>query len=54
MKRLDALHQCLEALADYAAHRVAIAELDLNPITVLPRGKGRVVVDALTVPRAPR
>jgi hypothetical protein len=26
----------------------------LNPITVLPRGQGCVVVDALIVPRAPR
>ena len=51
---LDSLHRCLEALADYAwADRAAVAELDLNPITVLPRGQGCVVVDALIVPRPP-
>ena len=52
---LDSLHRCLEALGDYAwADRAAIAELDLNPITVLPRGRGCVVVDALIVPRGSR
>jgi acyl-CoA synthetase (NDP forming) len=49
---LDSLHRCLEALGDYAwADRAAVAELDLNPIKVLPRGQGCVVVDALIVPR---
>jgi acyl-CoA synthetase (NDP forming) len=49
---VDGLHRCLEALADYAwADRAALAELDLNPIKVLPRGRGCVVVDALIVPR---
>ena len=48
----EALVRCLEALADYAwADRAAIAEIDLNPIKVLPRGRGCVVVDALIVPR---
>ena len=48
---VDALSRCLEALADYAwADRAAIAEIDLNPIKVLPRGQGCVVVDALIVP----
>jgi acyl-CoA synthetase (NDP forming) len=52
---LDSLHRCLEALGDYAwADRAAVAELDLNPIKVLPRGRGCVVVDALIVPRPPR
>jgi acyl-CoA synthetase (NDP forming) len=52
---VDSLHHCLEALGDYAwADRAAIAELDVNPILVLPRGRGCVVVDALIVPRAPR
>jgi acyl-CoA synthetase (NDP forming) len=52
---LESLVHCLEALADYAwADRAAVAELDLNPITVLPRGRGCVVVDALIVPRAVR
>jgi len=50
---VEALHRCLYALADYAwADRAAIAEIDLNPIKVLPRGQGCVVVDALIVPRA--
>jgi acyl-CoA synthetase (NDP forming) len=49
---VDGLHRCLEALADYAwADRAAIAELDVNPIKVRPRGRGCVVVDALIVPR---
>jgi acetyltransferase len=47
-----ALHRCLDALADYAwADRAAVAEIDVNPITVLPHGQGCVVVDALIVPR---
>jgi acyl-CoA synthetase (NDP forming) len=51
---VEALCRCLEALADYAwADRAAIAEIDLNPIKVLPRGRGCVVVDALIVPRRP-
>ncbi|HKZ08759.1 MAG TPA: acetate--CoA ligase family protein [Methylomirabilota bacterium] len=52
---VESLAACLEALADYAWHdRAAIAEIDLNPIKVLPRGQGCVVVDALIVPRAAR
>ncbi|MGH6689392.1 MAG: acetate--CoA ligase family protein [Gammaproteobacteria bacterium] len=52
---VDALCRCLEALADYAwAEGAAIAEIDLNPIKVLPRGQGCVVVDALILPRPPR
>ena len=35
----------------HEADRAAIAEIDLNPITVLERGQGCVVVDALIVPR---
>jgi hypothetical protein len=39
-------------LVDYAgADR---AELDVNPMTVVPRGKRRVAIDALIVPRASR
>jgi acetyltransferase len=52
---LDSLHRCLEALGDYAwADRAAVAELDLNPIKVLPQGQGCVIVDALIVPHTPR
>ena len=51
---VDALSRCLEALAGYAwADRAAIAEIDLNPIKVLERGRGCVVVDALIIPRLP-
>ena len=50
---VEALARCLYALGDYAwADRAGIAEIDLNPIVVLPRGQGCVVVDALIVPRA--
>jgi acetate---CoA ligase (ADP-forming) len=50
---VEALARCLYALADHAwAARAAIAEIDLNPIKVLPRGQGCVVVDALIVPRS--
>jgi acyl-CoA synthetase (NDP forming) len=49
---VESLHRVLEALADYAwADRAAIAEIDVNPIQVLARGQGCVVVDALIVPR---
>jgi acyl-CoA synthetase (NDP forming) len=49
---VESLLRGLEALADYAwADRAAIAEIDVNPIKVLPRGQGCVVVDALIVPR---
>lgn len=50
---VPALVECLEALADYAwADRAAIAEIDLNPIAVLERGRGCVVLDALIIPAA--
>ena len=52
---VERLAACLDALADFAWNdRSAIAEIDLNPIKVLPRGQGCVVVDALIVPRAAR
>jgi len=52
---VESLCRCLERLGDYAwADRADLAELDLNPIKVLPRGHGCVVVDALIVPRAAR
>lgn len=49
----------LDALADMAAqlswlahdHRNEIAELDLNPVVVLPQGQGAFAVDALVVTR---
>jgi acyl-CoA synthetase (NDP forming) len=48
---VPALVRCLYALGDFAwANRGNIAEIDLNPIKVLPAGHGAVVVDALIVP----
>ncbi len=45
------LARCLYALGDFAhADRSRIAEIDLNPIKVLPQGQGCVVVDALIAP----
>jgi acyl-CoA synthetase (NDP forming) len=45
---VESLVRCLYALGDFAyADRSRIAEIDLNPIKVLPRGQGCVVVDAL-------
>ncbi len=47
---VKSLATCLYALADFAWHNAAaIAEIDLNPIKVLPEGRGCVVVDALIV-----
>jgi acyl-CoA synthetase (NDP forming) len=49
---VDSLAACLYALADFAWHNAsAIAEIDLNPIKVLPQGHGSIVVDALIVTR---
>jgi acetate---CoA ligase (ADP-forming) len=46
------LAACLYALADFAWRNAdGIAEIDLNPIKVLPQGRGCVVVDALIVAR---
>jgi acyl-CoA synthetase (NDP forming) len=48
-----ALVRCLEALADLAsAEGDLIAEIDLNPIKVLPAGRGCVVLDALIVTKS--
>ncbi|MFL6797943.1 MAG: acetate--CoA ligase family protein [Xanthobacteraceae bacterium] len=50
---VKALLDCLYALADFAcANSEVLAEVDLNPIKVLPQGRGCVVVDALIVVRA--
>ncbi len=47
------LAACLYALGDFAQHNAErIAEIDLNPIKVLPQGRGVIVVDALIVARA--
>jgi acetate---CoA ligase (ADP-forming) len=48
------LAACLEALADFAqCNAEVLDEIDLNPIKVLPAGRGCVVVDALIVGRPP-
>jgi acetate---CoA ligase (ADP-forming) len=50
---VPALVRALYALGDFAwANRADIAEVDLNPIKVLPTGHGVVVLDALIVPFA--
>ncbi|MFM9884657.1 MAG: acetate--CoA ligase family protein, partial [Burkholderiales bacterium] len=49
---VEALIECIEAFAAFAhAEREHIAEIDLNPIIVLPAGRGCRIVDALIVPR---
>jgi acetate---CoA ligase (ADP-forming) len=49
---IESLAACLYALADFAWRNAdCIAEIDLNPIKVLPQGRGCVVVDALIVAR---
>jgi acetate---CoA ligase (ADP-forming) len=50
---IESLARALYALADLAyADRAFIAEIDLNPIKVMPQGQGCVVVDALISPLA--
>jgi acyl-CoA synthetase (NDP forming) len=49
---IESLANCLNALGDFASHNAGqLAEIDLNPIKVLPKGRGCVVVDALIVTR---
>jgi acyl-CoA synthetase (NDP forming) len=49
---IESLANCLYALGDFAIHNATqLAEIDLNPIKVLPKGRGCVVVDALIVTR---
>jgi acyl-CoA synthetase (NDP forming) len=48
---LESLVRCLYALSDFVfADRAHIAEIDLNPIKVLPKGQGCVVIDAMITP----
>jgi hypothetical protein len=50
---VKSLATCLYALADFACdHADSVAEIDLNPIKVLPGQRGCVVVDALIVTRS--
>jgi acetate---CoA ligase (ADP-forming) len=49
---IKSLVACLYGLADFASdHADCIAEIDLNPIKVLPGQRGCIVVDALIVTR---
>jgi acyl-CoA synthetase (NDP forming) len=49
---IESLANCLYALGDFASHNAdQLAEIDLNPIKVQPKGRGCVVVDALIVTR---
>ena len=48
----DALVKLIYALSDFAdAEQASIAEIDLNPIKVLPVGQGCAAVDALIIPQ---
>jgi acetate---CoA ligase (ADP-forming) len=50
---VDALVDVLVAVSRFAAdHADAVAEIDLNPVIVHPRGQGLSVVDALIVKRS--
>jgi acetate---CoA ligase (ADP-forming) len=50
---LRALIAAIEAIAEYATARLTtVAEIDVNPIMVLPAGQGVVAVDALILERA--
>jgi acetyltransferase len=52
---IDALVDCVVRLSWLAADlRDDLAELDINPLCVLPKGQGVRVVDALAVPSAPQ
>ena len=47
----DALVRAIAALSVYAAaHAEAIESIDINPLLVLPRGRGVLALDALIVP----
>ncbi|MCW5633465.1 MAG: acetate--CoA ligase family protein [Rubrivivax sp.] len=49
----EALAQAITALSVYAAaHAEAIESIDINPLVVLPKGRGVLALDALIVPRA--
>ncbi len=43
---VDALVECIERLSQLAAEIPEIAELDINPLMVLPAGQGAAVADA--------
>jgi succinyl-CoA synthetase beta subunit len=48
----DVMAQAISALSHLAvAHRETIAEIEVNPVVVLPRGQGVVALDAVIQPR---
>jgi acetate---CoA ligase (ADP-forming) len=50
---LDAAAQAVAALSRFAAaHAETVAEIDINPLLLMPKGQGAVALDALLVPRA--
>ena len=50
---LDAVAQALAALSRFAAaHTDQLESAELNPVLVLPAGRGLVALDALIVPKA--
>lgn len=51
---IDALADAIAKLAAFAdANRETIASVEINPLMVLPRGKGVIAVDALVIPQQP-
>ncbi len=49
---LDAAVDALVRLSNFAVeHQEVVAEVDLNPVRVMPNGRGLWVLDALMVPR---
>lgn len=51
---VDALAATLSSLSEFAAdHSRQVSEVDLNPVIVLPEGRGVRVVDAVIVPSGP-
>lgn len=52
---VDALCEAIAALSRFASrHAADVAEIDINPLLVRPRGQGVVALDALIVPAARR
>jgi hypothetical protein len=51
---LPAAARAIAALSRFAAqHADSVAEIDINPMLLLPEGQGAVALDALIVPMAP-
>jgi hypothetical protein len=51
---LPAAARAIAALSRFAAaHAGQVAEIDINPLLLLPEGQGAVALDALIVPAPP-